>query len=87
MQYTIIAPGDDTLDLTIDEYHGRCNAIFVGTVPSAAQYAQLTAYSQRFQVCSGNYRTKYRTAVAFRNKTLLDYISSQRRLSFTVRVA
>lgn len=49
-QHTVIAPGTETLDLTVDENHGRCNVVMVGVVTSTDQHAQLTAYSQRFQV-------------------------------------
>lgn len=33
-----------------DEFHGKCNAVFVGFTPTADQYALLQLYSQRFQV-------------------------------------
>ncbi|CAM9922367.1 unnamed protein product, partial [Scytosiphon promiscuus] len=46
----------DTFDLDAeltesgDEYHGKCNVVYVGFPPSADQYASLQLYSQRFQV-------------------------------------
>ncbi len=38
------------LDLLVDENHGKCNVIFVGIVPSAAQKLQLQEYSRKFKV-------------------------------------
>lgn len=49
-QYIITAPGTDTLDLTVSDYHGRCNVVFVGTSMDTTQIEQLTNYSKRFQV-------------------------------------
>lgn len=57
-QYIITSPSsDDTLDLTVDDNHGRCNVIFVGITPSAAQTTQLTEYSQKYQVLVRKYST------------------------------
>lgn len=50
LQYIITAPGTSTLDLTVDDNHGRCNVVFVGQQMSSTQIEQLTLYSQRFQV-------------------------------------
>lgn len=44
------APPGDVLDLTNDVSHGKCNVIFVGIIPTAAQKLQLESYSRRFKV-------------------------------------
>lgn len=50
-QYVILEPeSDETLDLTVDDDHARCNIVLVGTPMSSSQMAQLTAYSQKYQV-------------------------------------
>lgn len=48
-QYYLIAPSG-TLDLTVDDNHGRCNVVLVGTPMADDQLAQLREYSQTFQV-------------------------------------
>lgn len=44
------SPPAAVLDLLVDAEHGKCNVIFVGIVPSAAQKLQLQDYSRKFNV-------------------------------------
>eukprot|EP00903_Cladosiphon_okamuranus_P009435 g8995.t1 len=46
----IQSPPAAVLDLLVDAEHGKCNVIFVGIVPSAAQKLQLQDYSRKFNV-------------------------------------
>lgn len=49
----IIAPGDDLISEMQDpedDLHGLCNAVYVGIVPTDAQYEDLKTYSRTFRV-------------------------------------
>lgn len=50
MNQNVESPPAAVLDLLVDANYGKCNVVFVGIVPSAAQKQQLQDYSRKFNV-------------------------------------
>lgn len=52
-QLVLVTPGDDLISLMTDSSdadHALCNSVYVGIVPTDAQYAALQLYSATFKV-------------------------------------